>query len=102
MAHIEQLHAGAMDTLLPHIWQETPAIQLSAVLPTPGKIIRPGHKKNSAAGRKILPYPAAACMIIVDLYFFTTIQTIFWRAVTQRQINVKSNVIQYTERDYIF
>ncbi len=72
------------------------------VLPTPGKIIRPCHQKNSAAGRKILPYPAAACMIIGDLcFFFTTIQTIFWRAVTQRQINVKSNVIQYTERSYI-
>ncbi len=24
------------------------------VLPTPGKIIRPGHQKNSAAGRKNL------------------------------------------------
>jgi hypothetical protein len=39
------------------------------VLPTPGKIIRPGYQKNSAAGRKNLPYPAAACMIIVDLFF---------------------------------
>ncbi len=52
------------------------------VLPTPGKIIRPGHQKNLSAGRTILPYPAAACMIIVDLCFFT-IQTIFWGAVTQ-------------------
>ncbi len=42
----------------------------TAVLPTPGKIIRPGHQKNSAAGSKNLPYPAAACMIIVDLCFF--------------------------------
>ncbi len=50
------------------------------------------HQKNLSAGRTILPYPAAACMIIVDLCFFTN-QTIFWRAVTQRQINVKSNVI---------
>jgi hypothetical protein len=72
------------------------------VLRTPGKIIRPGHQKNLAAGRKILLYPAAVCMISVDLCFFTTIQTIFWRAVTQQEINVKSNVIQYTERDYVF
>jgi hypothetical protein len=40
------------------------------VLPTPGKIIWPGHQKNSAAGRKILPDPAPACLIIVDLCFF--------------------------------
>jgi hypothetical protein len=32
-----------------------------AVLPTPGKIIRPGYQKNLAA--------AAACMVIVDLFF---------------------------------
>jgi hypothetical protein len=49
----------------------------ASVLPTPGKIIWPGYQRNSAAGRKNLPYPAAACMVIVDLFFFTTIQKIF-------------------------
>ncbi len=71
-----------------------------SVLPTPGKIIRPGHHKNSAAGRKNLPYPAAACMIIVDLcFFYSNSNNVL---VTQRQINVKSNVIQYLHRDTLY
>jgi hypothetical protein len=51
--------------------------QFSPVLPTPGKIIQPGHQKNSAAGRKNLPYPAAACMIIVDLCFLQQFRQYF-------------------------
>jgi hypothetical protein len=47
------------------------------VLPTPGKIIRPGYQKNLAAGRKNLPYPAAACMIIVDHFFLQQFKKYF-------------------------
>jgi hypothetical protein len=46
-------------------------------LATPGKIIRPGYQKNLAAGRKNLPYPAAACMIIVDLFFLQQLKKYF-------------------------